>query len=286
MTAEKKEEENHLKIISFEKLYNTEFFIREPRVKKQNWFYRGGVFDSLERPKPNQTVIWFKNCSAELLLPDGECIDVAQNALLYAPKGTRYKILFHGEKSDGEDVVAAHFQMTDRAGEDIVAAQRPVVCLEKPDLSTGLLFDALAEECEKNVICIPEVNAGLYKILAQICQKQKKHTTGNRFSRIRKGIELLEGNNSMSIAEIAAACEVSECYFRRLFREYSGESPVGFRQQKRIERAKQLLLSDEHYTIGEVAAELGFLDIYHFSKTFKKLCGVSPNRFLKSGGET
>ena len=28
MTAEKKEEENHLKIISFEKLYNTEFFIK------------------------------------------------------------------------------------------------------------------------------------------------------------------------------------------------------------------------------------------------------------------
>ena len=275
-----------MKIISFEKLYNTEFFIRDPRVKKQYWLYRGGVFDSLDKPKPSQALIWFKNCSAELFLQGGERIDVAQNALLYAPKGSCYKILFRGEAGEREDVVAVHFQLTDREGEDLIASEEPVTCLKSLDLSVGMLLDALAQECEKNVICIPEVNAGLYKLLAQICQKQKKHTTGNRFSRIRKGIELLEGNNSMSIAEIAAACEVSECYFRRLFREYSGESPVGFRQQRRIERAKQLLLSDEHYTIGEVAAELGFLDIYHFSKTFKKLCGVSPNRFLKSGGET
>lgn len=275
-----------MKIISFEKLYNTEFFIRDPSVKRQYWLYRGGVFDSLDRPKPSQTMIWFKNCSAELLLPGGERIDVAQNALLYAPKGTRYKILFCGEAKESEDVVAAHFQMTDRAGEDIIAAAEPLICLKNPELSVGMLFDALALECEKKVVCVPEVTAGLYQLLAQICQKQKKYTTRNRFSRIRKGIELLEGDHDVSIAEIAAACGVSECYFRRLFREYSGESPVEFRQKRRIERAKQLLLSDEHYTVGEVAAELGFLDIYHFSKTFKKICGVSPNRFLKSGGET
>ena len=57
-----------------------------------------------------------------------------------------------------------------------------------------------------------------------------------------------------------------------------------FRQKHRMERAKQLLLSDECYTVGEVASELGFLDIYHFSKTFKKFCGVSPNKFLQSEG--
>ena len=274
-----------MKVISFEKLYSTEFFIREPRVKKQSWLYRGGVFDSLDRPKPSQTLIWFKNCSAELFLQDGERLEVPQNALLYAPKGSRYKILFLGEAGEQEDVVAVHFQMTDRAGEDVIASEVPVICLKSPELSVGILLDTLAKECEKNVVCFPEVNAGLYKLLSQICQKQKKYTTKNRFSRIRKGIELLEGNNDLSIAEIAAACGVSECYFRRLFREYSGESPMDFRQKRRIERARQLLLSDEDYTIGEIALELGFLDIYHFSKTFKKLLGVSPNRFLKSGGE-
>ena len=128
-----------MKIISFEKLYNTEFFIRDPRVKKQYWLYRGGVFDSLDKPKPSQALIWFKNCSAELFLQGGERLEVPQNALLYAPKGSCYKILFRGEAGEREDVVAAHFQLTDREGEDLIASEEPVTCLKSLDLYIDLL---------------------------------------------------------------------------------------------------------------------------------------------------
>ena len=57
-----------------------------------------------------------------------------------------------------------------------------------------------------------------------------------------------------------------------------GENPVEFRQKHRIEKAKQLLLLDTH-SIGEIAEELHFSDIYHFSKTFKKFTGVSPLQY-------
>ena len=111
---------------------------------------------------------------------------------------------------------------------------------------------------------------------------KKKKTTKNKFACIKLGIDLLEQNTNLSISEIAKQCGVSECYFRRLFQEYSGESPIHFRQKHRIEKAKQLLLSDQHFTIGEIAEKLGFSDIYHFSKTFKKFCGRSPNQFVQS----
>ena len=129
---------------------------------------------------------------------------------------------------------------------------------------------------------MPEVVSIIYQLMATVCQKQKSRTTRKKFSCIRKGIDLLEQDSDLSITEIAAECGVSECYFRRLFQEYSGESPINFRQKHRIEKAKQLLLSDEHYTVGEIAEELGFSDIYHFSKTFKKLCGMSPNKFVQN----
>lgn len=57
-----------------------------------------------------------------------------------------------------------------------------------------------------------------------------------------------------------------------------GENPVEFRQKHRVEKAKQLLLLDTH-SIGEIAEELHFSDIYHFSKTFKKFTGVSPLQY-------
>ena len=53
-------------------------------------------------------------------------------------------------------------------------------------------------------------------------------------------------------------------------------------QKHRIEKAKQLLLSDEMMTIGEISGELRFTDIYHFSKTFKNFTGQSPTAYIKS----
>ena len=202
--------------------------------------------------------------------------------MAYMAKGIEYTVEFHNTNLDKEDTVVVHFQMTDRSGEDISPSEKPIVCFSSVDSATAMLLDAMVEECKKNVVCIPEVSSGVYKLLALVCQKQKSRTTKHKFARIRLGIELLEGENDLSVSEIAERCGVSECYFRRLFQAYSGESPMRFRQRVRIERAKQLLLSDEHYSIGEIASELHFLDVYHFSKTFKKFCGVSPNKFQRS----
>ncbi len=274
-----------MKAISFERLYSTEFFVSEPMAKPQYWAARGNLYNALGKPKVSHTLLWFKNCTATIVLPDGETLEIERNTLTYMAKGIEYAIRFHNTNLDREDTIVVHFQMTDKESCDIVPSPRPVIAIKNVDSALALSLDMLAEEFKKNVVCIPEVNAAIYKILAEICQKQKRRATKNKFARIRRGIELLEGDNDLSIGEIAAQCGVSECYFRRLFREYSGEGPMQFRQHHRIERAKQLLLSDEHYTIGEVAAELHFLDIYHFSKTFKKLCGVSPNKFLQSESE-
>ncbi len=77
----------------------------------------------------------------------------------------------------------------------------------------------------------------------------------------------MENNADKTLNEIAEICAVSEGHFRKLFREYSGENPIEFRQKHRIEKAKQLLALDT-YSISEIADELHFSDIYHFSKTF------------------
>lgn len=271
-----------MKVISFEKLYNTEFYITQPIAHVQYWAPRGNVYSAIEKPKISHTLLWFKNCSATITTKEGTVLEVAQNQMTYMAKGLEYKVEFHNTNPDKEDTVVIHFQMTDHTGEDIAPILKPIICIKNVDPALAANLDLLCEEFRKNIVCMPEVVSIIYQLIATVCQKQKSRTTRKKFSCIRKGIDLLECDSDLSITEIAKECGVSECYFRRLFQEYSGESPINFRQKHRIEKAKQLLLSDEHYTVGEIAEELGFSDIYHFSKTFKKISGISPNKFIQS----
>ena len=269
-------------IISFEKLYNTEFFISEVLAKPQYWASRGNVYNALGKPKVSHTLLWFKNCSATITDSLGNVLEVAQNQLTYMAKGLEYIVEFHGTDPSREDTVVIHFQMTDRQGRDICAASRPMVCVSDVDSSLVISINALVQECKNNMVCTPMLCGELYKILALICQKQKRRITRDKYAGIRPGIQMLEQGSNLSLSEIAETCGISDSYFRCLFRQYSGESPNDFRQRLRIERAKQLLLSDEQYNVSEVAAELGFADVYHFSKTFRKHCGMSPRNYVQS----
>ncbi len=270
-----------MRIIPFEELYHTDFFISEPFAKFQNWYSRENIYSCIGRSKPSHTLLWFKNSRGRITDTGGNIIEISRNQLVYTAKGTEYTVEFFDTAPRQVDSIVLHFQMTDINGDDIAPTLLPELCIKNVDVSTGLALEELCEEFKKNIVCIPETNAVIYKILATVCKKRRKATATNRYACIKNGIELLEADSDMSISDIARACGVSECYFRRLFREYSGYSPMEFRQKHRIERAKQLLLSDM-LSVNEIAAELHFADIYHFSKTFKSITGVSPSSFLRS----
>ena len=237
-----------MQVISFEKLYSTEFMISEPLAKPQYWAARGNIYNAIGMPKISHTLLWFKNCSATIVDKYGKVLNVKRNQLTYMAKGLEYTVYFHDTDPSREDTVVIHFQLTDKYGQDIAPILEPVICFDQVDTAFALDMDMLADEFKKNVVCIPRVQAVIYNLLASICKKQKRSTTKNKYACIRTGIELLEHNSDLSIAQIATKCGVSECYFRRLFQEYSGESPISFRQRHRIERAKQFLLSEEHFT--------------------------------------
>ena len=55
---------------------------------------------------------------------------------------------------------------------------------------------------------------------------------------------------------------------------------ISYRDNLRIIAAKEMLESGI-FSATEIAAELGYCDIYHFSKVFKKYVGVSPTEYNK-----
>ncbi len=85
---------------------------------------------------------------------------------------------------------------------------------------------------------------------------------------------------NLDISEVAKQSNISEVYFRRLFKEKYGLSPYEYATGKRIEKAKEMLLYDS-YSIGEIAENCGFASIYAFSRAFKNIIGIAPSDFKK-----
>lgn len=79
------------------------------------------------------------------------------------------------------------------------------------------------------------------------------------------------------IPDIASRLSMSTSHFRRLFKQYTGRSPLQYHIQFRISCAKQLLA--EGQSIKETAADTGYEDVFYFMRVFKKYTGISPGRF-------
>lgn len=269
-----------MKIIPFEELYYIEFLVSESLAKPQNWYERNNYYSCFGKPKPSHTLLWFKNCRGRITCKDGKIINVEKNQLTFMAKTLEYSVEFFDTAPNQTDSIVIHFQLTDASGNEICPTIIPEICIKNVEMSMGMAIEMAADEFKKNIVCLPEITSVIYRIFAYICKKQRAKIAKNKYSYIRNGIELLENNSDKSIEEIATICGVSEGYFRKLFREYSGDNPIDFRLKHRIEKAKQMLMLDT-FTIGEIAQELHFSDIYHFSKTFKKYCGVSPSAYLR-----
>lgn len=83
-----------------------------------------------------------------------------------------------------------------------------------------------------------------------------------------------------SLQDLAERCAIDPAYLCRLFQRFAKASPYQLLLRRRIHHAATLLQS-RRLLIKEVAAELGFADPYHFSRSFKAVMGLSPQRFVQ-----
>ena len=86
---------------------------------------------------------------------------------------------------------------------------------------------------------------------------------------------LTEPINNSQLAEIALS---SESRFIRRFRDATGRTPARYVQERRLERAAQLLVSTD-YGIDQIAESSGFANRYYFTRVFTQRMGLPPGRY-------
>lgn len=96
---------------------------------------------------------------------------------------------------------------------------------------------------------------------------------------IQKAVEFIEKNFSrkISIKEISKSVNLDRSYFGSIFKEYFNLSPQEFLIHFRLNKACELM-TNKSLSIGDISRSVGYDDQFLFSKVFKKVKGLSPQR--------
>lgn len=85
----------------------------------------------------------------------------------------------------------------------------------------------------------------------------------------------------LTLTDVADQIYVSQWHLSKLLNRHTEHTFSELLNGVRIDAAKELL-KDPSLRIGDIADEVGFMDIAHFSRVFKKQVGVSANEYRNS----
>ena len=130
----------------------------------------------------------------------------------------------------------------------------------------------------------------LLLVMREILDVEKPDQKGCNFESYNKSyavnriINYLNENyeHKISLEQIAHNIYLSPVYISKIFKEETGESPINYLIKIRLEKAKDILLNSGSGSIKSIANQVGYDDVYHFSKLFKKYYGVSPLYYKKN----
>jgi two-component system response regulator YesN len=82
--------------------------------------------------------------------------------------------------------------------------------------------------------------------------------------------------NQIDFTSLASEFGFSVPYLSKIFLKYSGITPSKYLRNHRLSISKQLLRNPE-LSIADISQLTGYLDPFHFSKSFKHVYGISPS---------
>lgn len=97
---------------------------------------------------------------------------------------------------------------------------------------------------------------------------------------VKNALHYIQENytQKLTLSDVAEKTYVSQWHLSKLLNRHTGQSFSEILNNVRIDQAKKLL-EDPSLRIGDVADAVGFMDMAHFSRVFKKQVGISANEY-------
>ena len=88
-------------------------------------------------------------------------------------------------------------------------------------------------------------------------------------------------NPNLTLNDVAAHVELNEKYFSNRFTKEAGENVSSYLTGIRMQKAKELLKTT-NFKVYEIAEMVGYHNVEHFNRVFKKMFEISPTQYRKS----
>ncbi len=211
----------------------------------------------------------------------GETVTARQGDVVWIPQGSRYEARVSGSTAHA-DTYTVNLSLWDGARHPVSLSKQIAVIAARQDsllpVHLRKLNDAFHRVEETGKHDFFKTKGAFFTLLDLIAEAMEQ--SNEYYYPIRRGVELFcrEWSKNERIGTYAALCGVSETYFYRCFRKWSGNSPVEYRNLLRLSHAENLLRCT-NMQIREISEAVGFEDPFYFCRLFSDRFGRSPRHY-------
>ncbi len=87
-------------------------------------------------------------------------------------------------------------------------------------------------------------------------------------------------DNIFTIDDLCGESMLSKSALERMFRDYTGMSPIQYCRYRKIEAAKRFM-DEGKLNISQISERLGFSSVHYFSRTFRQFEEISPSEYKR-----
>lgn len=240
-------------------------------------------------------ILWIKNASGTYFIDLEKhvihenmvyCIDAGQLRVLQADKGmVGYYLSFSPQflYLSGDTT----WPLFETDGYTRTGMARTVAVDKELQVEMEEIMGKMIKEFANDSLLQSEILKGLLRILMiylsrRFCTKKSEMAVNRNDELVKRFMALLENNikKKKMVFEFAGELGVTPNYLNEIVKKVTGQSAKYHIQQRKVLEAKRQVI---YYGISmkEIAYDLGFDDLAHFSKFFKTNTGSSFQNFRK-----
>lgn len=238
-------------------------------------FKDGNIVDYLSTGR-KQHILHLITSGKRTYYIDGKSIELSADEVLFMPHGTKYRTESH---KVGDCECKGIGIVFDAILEDGTSASFPENLYHKTcDARAKDLFEKIIVVQKNYPVKLTKLKSLVLDLISHLAYEDNYQMK----ELIKPALDYfsITYRENLPILDYAKKCNLSESYFRKIFRETIGMSPIRYRNELRFAEAERLYLL--YRNIGRVAEEVGFCDEVFFTKLYKKRFGTSIRHIAKT----